>query len=163
VVFALGTVEEEARARRHLPERCGVGVGFVRNQIIMQTMGPTARATCRTSRRCSSSSSSATSPRSSRRAVPANARFAMPMTLALVTWVIFNVVGVVKQGRGHYLKNSSVPPACRSYPAAARDPIEFVSTFIVRPFSLMVDSSPTCSPVTSSSSTFARSPRRCWR
>ena len=29
---------------------------------------------------------------------PANARFAMPMTLALVTWVIFNVVGVEAPG-----------------------------------------------------------------
>ena len=29
---------------------------------------------------------------------PANARIAMPVVLAMLTWVIFNVVGIVKQG-----------------------------------------------------------------
>src|SRR5438477_5649551 len=40
---------------------------------------------------------------------PANARFAMPLVLALLTYVIFNIVGIVKQGPLHYLKNSVVP------------------------------------------------------
>ena len=53
--------------------------------------------------------------------------------------MIFNVVGVVKQGPLHYLKNS-LDPARRAEgdPARSSIPIEFVSTFIVRPFSLMV-------------------------
>ena len=70
---------------------------------------------------------------------PANARFGMPLMLALVTWVIFNVVGVAKQGPLHYLKNSLIPPGVpKPILLARRCPIEFVSTFIVRPFSLMV-------------------------
>ena len=51
---------------------------------------------------------------------PANARFGMPLVLALATWVIYNVVGVVKQGPLHYIKNSLIPPACRSR-SSARD------------------------------------------
>ena len=53
---------------------------------------------------------------------PANARFGMPLVLALVTWVIYNVVGVVKQGPLHYLKNSSIPPGVpKRDPPARRD------------------------------------------
>jgi F-type H+-transporting ATPase subunit a len=69
---------------------------------------------------------------------PANARFGMPLTLALVTWLIYNVVGVTKQGPLHYLKNSLIPPGVPKPILILVIPIEFVSTFIVRPFSLMV-------------------------
>ena len=31
-------------------------------------------------------------------------------SIALLTWIIYNIVGVVKQGPFHYLKNSVVPP-----------------------------------------------------
>jgi F-type H+-transporting ATPase subunit a len=69
---------------------------------------------------------------------PANARFSMPMVLALVTWVIFNVVGVVKQGPLHYIKNSLVPSGVPKLLLIIVIPIEFVSHFLVKPFSLMV-------------------------
>jgi F-type H+-transporting ATPase subunit a len=69
---------------------------------------------------------------------PANARFAMPFVLALVTWVIFNVVGVVKQGPLHYLKNSVVPSGVPKAILPLVMIIELVSHFIVKPFSLMV-------------------------
>jgi F-type H+-transporting ATPase subunit a len=69
---------------------------------------------------------------------PANARFAMPLVLALVTWVIFNVVGVVKQGPLHYVKNSLVPSGVPKALLVIVIPIEFVSHFLVKPFSLMV-------------------------
>jgi len=69
---------------------------------------------------------------------PANARFAMPFVLALVTWVIFNVVGVVKQGPLHYLKNSIVPSGVPKAILPLVMIIELVSHFIVKPFSLMV-------------------------
>ena len=63
----------------------------------------------------------------------------MPLMLALVTWVIFNVVGIVKQGPCHYLKNSLIPPGVpKAILPLVVIPIEFVSTFLVRPFSLMV-------------------------
>jgi F-type H+-transporting ATPase subunit a len=41
---------------------------------------------------------------------PANARFAMPLVLALLTWLIFNVVGIKRNGGWHYLKGIMFPP-----------------------------------------------------
>ena len=58
--------------------------------------------------------------------------------LALITWVIFNVVGVAKQGFGHYIKNSLIPPGVPKPILILVIPIEFISTFLVRPFSLSV-------------------------
>jgi F-type H+-transporting ATPase subunit a len=69
---------------------------------------------------------------------PANARFGIPLTLALLTWVIFNVVGVAKQGPLHYLRNSLIPPGVPKAILPLVMIIELVSTFLVRPFSLMV-------------------------
>jgi F-type H+-transporting ATPase subunit a len=69
---------------------------------------------------------------------PANSRFAMPIALALMVWVIYNVVGVVKQGPLHYLKSSCVPPGVPWWVLPLVVPIEFISTFLVRPFSLAV-------------------------
>jgi F-type H+-transporting ATPase subunit a len=69
---------------------------------------------------------------------PANARFAMPLVLALVTYVIFNVVGVAKQGPLTYVKNSIVPPGVPKAILPLVVIIELVSHFLVRPFSLMV-------------------------
>ena len=69
---------------------------------------------------------------------PANARFAMPIALALMVWVIFNVVGIMKQGPIHYLKNSVVPPGVPKAILPLVVIIEVVSVFLVRPFSLAV-------------------------
>ena len=43
---------------------------------------------------------------------PANSRMAMPITLALLVWVIYNFYGVRHQGAFGYLKNSLFPQAC---------------------------------------------------
>jgi F-type H+-transporting ATPase subunit a len=69
---------------------------------------------------------------------PANSRFAVPLLLALVVWVIFNVVGVARQGFFGYLKNSCFPPGVPKALYLLVTPIEFVSTFLVRPLSLSV-------------------------
>jgi F-type H+-transporting ATPase subunit a len=69
---------------------------------------------------------------------PANARFAMPLVLALLTYLIFNVVGVVKQGPFTYVKNSIVPPGVPKLILPLVMIIELVSHFLVKPFSLMV-------------------------
>jgi len=69
---------------------------------------------------------------------PPMARMALPMFLALITWVMFNVVGVMKQGVGGYLKNSLFPPGVPKALYLLVTPIELLSTFIVRPFSLAV-------------------------
>lgn len=70
--------------------------------------------------------------------MPASARMAIPAMLAIITWLVFNAVGVVKQGGGHYLKNSLFPPGVPKALYLLVTPIEFISTFIVRPFSLAV-------------------------
>lgn len=69
---------------------------------------------------------------------PANARFAVPVLLALLVWVIFNVVGVAKQGLFGYLKSNLFPPGVPKPVYLLVTPIEFVSTFLVRPLSLSV-------------------------
>jgi F-type H+-transporting ATPase subunit a len=69
---------------------------------------------------------------------PATSRFAVPLLLALLVWVIFNVVGVVKQGLFGYLKSSLFPPGVPKPLYLLVTPIEFVSTFLVRPLSLSV-------------------------
>ena len=69
---------------------------------------------------------------------PANSRMAMPLTLALLVWVIYNVVGVRSQGLGGYLKNSLFPPGVPKPLYLIVTPIELVSTFVVRPFSLAI-------------------------
>ncbi len=69
---------------------------------------------------------------------PANGRMAVPITLALVVWVIYNVVGVRSQGLFGYLKNSLFPPGVPVALYLIVTPIELVSTFVVRPFSLAI-------------------------
>ena len=70
--------------------------------------------------------------------MPASARMAIPLFLAVMVWVVFNVVGVVNQGPVGYLKNSLFPPGVPAALYILVTPIEFVSTFLVRPFSLAV-------------------------
>jgi F-type H+-transporting ATPase subunit a len=70
--------------------------------------------------------------------MPAAARIALPMFLALTVWVVFIAVGIVKQGPIGYFKNSLFPPGVPKALYLLVAPIEFVSTFLVRPFSLMV-------------------------
>ncbi len=68
---------------------------------------------------------------------PITSRIALPAFLALVTWVIFVVAGFRKQGLayvGHLLWPPGVPTALKPLVGI----IEFVSTFLVRPFSLAV-------------------------
>jgi F-type H+-transporting ATPase subunit a len=70
---------------------------------------------------------------------PATARIAVPMVLAIITWVIFNVAGIRANGVGPYFKEM-VDPAPTA-PLGVRiilAPIEILSTLIVRPFTLAV-------------------------
>jgi len=69
---------------------------------------------------------------------PATSRMAMPMVLALITWLLYNVVGIRSQGFGGYLKSSLFPPGVPKALYILVTPIELLSTFIVRPFSLAV-------------------------
>jgi F-type H+-transporting ATPase subunit a len=69
---------------------------------------------------------------------PANARSAVPIVLALTVWVIYNYVGISKQGFGKYVKGVAVPPGVPKALLVLVTPIEIISTFVVRPFSLFV-------------------------
>ena len=69
--------------------------------------------------------------------MPATARMAIPLFLSLLVWVIFIGVGFKHQGIG-YLKNSLFPPGVPAALYLLVTPIEFISTVLVRPFSLTV-------------------------
>ena len=140
VLFVLGTRRKEQLVPAGIFQNTAEsGVAFVRNQVIMQTMGtdglPYLPYLTALFFFIFFSNITEIIPAVQ---FPANARFAMPMTLALATWIIFNVVGVKRQGFGHYIKNSLVPPGVPKALLILVVPIEFISTFIVRPFSLMV-------------------------
>jgi F-type H+-transporting ATPase subunit a len=140
VLFVVGTRRKDRLVPAGIFQNAAEsGVGFVRNQVIMATMGSDGLAYLPylTALFFFLFFSNITEIIPAVQ-FPANARFAMPMTLALVTWVVFNVVGIVKQGPGHYLKNSLIPPGVPIFLLPLVIPIEFISTFLVRPFSLMV-------------------------
>lgn len=69
--------------------------------------------------------------------MPATARLAIPLFLSLVVWAVFIGVGFKHQGLG-YLKNSLFPPGVPAALYVLVTPIELISTFLVRPFSLTV-------------------------
>jgi len=69
--------------------------------------------------------------------MPGNARMAAPLFLALIVWITFIVTGFKHQGVG-YLKSSLFPPGVPKPLYILVTPIELVSTFLVRPFSLAV-------------------------
>jgi len=69
---------------------------------------------------------------------PATSRMAMPLTLALLTWVLYNYVGIKHQGFRGYMRSSLFPPGVPKALYILVTPIELLSTFIVRPFSLAV-------------------------
>jgi F-type H+-transporting ATPase subunit a len=70
--------------------------------------------------------------------MPATARMAIPMFLAVLVWVVFNVQGIKHQGFFGYLKSVLFPPGVPKALYILVTPIEFISTLIVRPFSLAV-------------------------
>jgi F-type H+-transporting ATPase subunit a len=70
-------------------------------------------------------------------AMPANARMAGPVPLALITWVFFICVGLKSQGP-KYFYNAIRPPGVPGWLLPLMLPIEFISVFLIRPFSLSV-------------------------
>ena len=140
VVFVLGTRRKDALVPAGLMQNVAEsGVGFVRNQVIMQTMGTDGLGYLpyMTTLFFFIFFSNITEIIPGVQ-FPANARFAMPAVLGLTTWVIFNVVGIIKQGPLKYFKNSLIPPGVPKAILPLMILIEFVSTFLVRPFSLAV-------------------------
>ncbi|MGI8809023.1 MAG: F0F1 ATP synthase subunit A, partial [Acidimicrobiales bacterium] len=144
LVFALfWTAARAASSGRLIPTRVQsvveMGIDFVRNDIILQTMGPAGL------------------PWTPFLVTiffyvfmtnifevipgiqfPVNARMALPAFLALLVWVIFNVVGIRAQGLGGYFKSMLFPPGVPKFLLPLVALIEFISTVFVRPFSLAV-------------------------
>jgi F-type H+-transporting ATPase subunit a len=114
-------------------------IDFVRNSIIMQTMGPDGLiylpllATMFFFIFFSNITEVIPVVQ-----MPANARFGIPLVLALMVWAIYWIVGFIKQGPLHYLKNSTVPPGVPKAILPLVALIEFLQILIVRPFSQAV-------------------------
>jgi F-type H+-transporting ATPase subunit a len=69
---------------------------------------------------------------------PVTGRIAYPAVLAIATWILFIAVGIKQQGLGGYFKGALFPPGVPKFLYILLTPIEFVSTFIFRPFTLAV-------------------------
>ncbi|AQA23332.1 ATP synthase F0, A subunit [Rhodococcus sp. MTM3W5.2] len=67
-----------------------------------------------------------------------NARIGMPLVLAALAYIVFNYVGIKKYGFFKYVKSSVVVPGVPLPVHFLLIPIEFFSTFVLRPFTLMV-------------------------
>ncbi|MFD4180936.1 F0F1 ATP synthase subunit A [Rhodococcus sp. NPDC058514] len=70
--------------------------------------------------------------------ISSNARVGMPIVLAALAYVTFNYVGIKKYGFFKYVKSSIVVPNVPIALHVLLIPIEFISTFILRPFTLTV-------------------------
>ena len=70
--------------------------------------------------------------------LPINGLAAVPLIMAVVTWVIYNVQGVKAQGLGPYVKGSLFPPGIPKPIYLLVTPIELISTFILRPVTLFI-------------------------
>lgn len=69
--------------------------------------------------------------------MPSTARMAIPALLAVLSYLAFIAVGFKYQGLG-YLKNTLFPPGVPKPIYLLVTPIELISVFVVRPFSLAV-------------------------
>ncbi|MCX5067292.1 F0F1 ATP synthase subunit A [Micromonospora lupini] len=66
-----------------------------------------------------------------------NSHIAFPAILAVISYVLFNYIGIRHHGFAKYFKHALIPPA-PWYILPLLIPIEAFSTFIIRPFSLAV-------------------------
>ncbi len=67
--------------------------------------------------------------------MPATARIALPLFLALFAYVIYHGAGFKEHGPIGYLKHALVPPGVPPALLLLIIPIEFISKFLVQPFS----------------------------
>jgi F-type H+-transporting ATPase subunit a len=67
-----------------------------------------------------------------------NSRFAIPLVLAVIVWVLYNYIGIREQGAGRYFKDAAIPPGVPKAALILVTPIELLQVFIIRPFTLAV-------------------------
>jgi F-type H+-transporting ATPase subunit a len=65
-------------------------------------------------------------------------KFAFPLVLAVIAWVVYNWVGIREQGAGRYFKDAAVPPGVPIGALILVTPIELLQVFVIRPFTLAV-------------------------
>lgn len=70
--------------------------------------------------------------------IAATSIIGMPLIYAVVAYVAFIVAGIREQGAGHYFASQLLPAGVPKPLYVLLTPIEFLSTFIVRPFTLTV-------------------------
>ncbi len=66
------------------------------------------------------------------------ARFAFPLVLAVICWVLYIYIGIKNQGVGRYFKDILFLPGVPKPMYILVTPIEILQNFIVRPFTLAV-------------------------
>ncbi|HZA41379.1 MAG TPA: F0F1 ATP synthase subunit A [Actinomycetota bacterium] len=69
---------------------------------------------------------------------PVTSRMAIPAALAVLTWIIFNAVGMMKQGPLKYIKNTLILPGVPKGLVPLLAFIELFSTFFIRPLTLAI-------------------------
>jgi F-type H+-transporting ATPase subunit a len=65
-------------------------------------------------------------------------KFAFPLVLAVIVWVLYNWVGIREQGAGRYFKDAAIPPGVPIGALILVTPIELLQVFVIRPFTLAV-------------------------
>lgn len=68
--------------------------------------------------------------------LPTTGVIAIPLVLAVLTWLLFNGAGIRQHGFGGYLKHVLFPPGLPKPLYLLITPIEFISTFLLRPLTL---------------------------
>jgi F-type H+-transporting ATPase subunit a len=69
---------------------------------------------------------------------PVTSRMAIPAALSLLTYLIFNIAGIIRQGPLAYFKNSIILPGVPIVIQPLMIAIEIFSTFIIRPLTLAI-------------------------
>lgn len=137
LLFWLGGKGE--RVPRGLQNVMEVGVEFIRRQVIDPTMGPDGMKYTRFLAMFFFfiwfSNLGGLVPTVQ---MPATARMAVPLVLTLIVYFAFIGIGMKSQGVGHYLGGTLFPPGVPKPIYVLVTPIEFLSVFVVRPFSLAV-------------------------
>jgi F-type H+-transporting ATPase subunit a len=67
-----------------------------------------------------------------------NSKFAIPLVLAVIVWVLYNWVGIREQGAARYFKDAAIPPGVPVGALILVTPIELLQVFVIRPFTLAV-------------------------
>jgi F-type H+-transporting ATPase subunit a len=138
IVFMTAATKDPLKAPSGVRNLAESGVTFIENDIVMQTMGRDGLAwtpfllsififvyLCNVPGIIPFFQ------------MPATARMAIPLFLALVVWVIYNVVGFKHNGLG-YIGGMVWPKGVPVFMRPLVGVIEFLSNIILRPFSLAV-------------------------